>query len=183
VDRGAWGDDDLGRFSLGFFVEPHTRIGFEPLAIMYSAGFEFGIRVSPWFGYYSAMTLHVGYYDDDTYTDNRTDSGGALTHVGGSISSGVRFMGPEGRRTNGFMDVGAVFAGFHGEEAETYSLGAEFFGGIEFGGPYLRGFASTGVTLLFSINRSDSGWMQTGERHGAMGVHFTLIRGGIRFRF
>lgn len=180
VQRAAWGDDDFRRYSLGFFAEPNTRIGFEPLAIMYTAGFEFGARVNPWFGCYGTIGIHFGYYDDEALED---DFGGALTHAGMSITSGVRFSGPHDYRTNGFMDIGAVFAGFHGEESETYSLGAEVFGGIEFGGPYLRGFFSTGVTFLVALNRADSGWMQTREQQGALGVHFTLIRGGIRFRF
>jgi hypothetical protein len=175
---GAWRDEP--RTSIGFWLNGlYTRYAVEPQAAVGSFGFELSFRAHRHVGFYGGTALHWGeYYEDEGRRYWPLFSGASAT-------AGARFYLGEGWNTATYVDVGGVFAGFHGsrETRETYSAGGETMLGFEFGGFHLRGFVATGITLLVPLNRARAGWLKTSEDHGALGVHFTFLRAGIRVRF
>lgn len=176
-----WDYADTGWFGLGFWATPYTRFTYDPYGHAAGFGLEFTFHFHQAF----ALVLGLGFWS--TLVDAEEAGGRDVIVDAGGLEVELGFRWRFLRWDGGalYTDARAVFGIYDGSGPvrTTSNLGGGGHFGVELGNHMFRVFFEGGLEYRAGLNYRNSGWLRTGESNGAGGLHFDLLRVGMRVYF
>ncbi|MCB9892966.1 MAG: hypothetical protein H6839_00785 [Planctomycetes bacterium] len=169
---------DTGHFGLSAWVCPFLRFPIYPDGNLGAVGLEFSYLFNQTLG----VTAGVSGVGGDVYVE--TGHYGRYRTIAGfeaEIGFRVRMLRWDGGAL--YADARAGFGAYDdGGSAikSTSAIGGGVHFGCELGSTQIRGFLEGGIDFRIGLNRGSSGWLETGGSFPNLGVHFELLRVGLR---